>query len=239
MPPPIALGTQVQRLYADIDHCHSTASGLSLTNKEKICLEGNKITEVQGSQRYRVLVVDPPWNQGKTGRRKVRPNQGTTLDYPTMSKAELLRMPISDWAEDQAYLWLWATNSKDRATGEPIIKMAFDLMSAWGFCFYTMITWNKRTGPCPFGPYQITTEHVLFGYRGKGVFNRACLGKMQTCFTETSKIHSAKPESFYRNLAKYFSGPRLDVFARQVREGFAGWGNEYGTLTINQKRQAR
>lgn len=29
------------------------------------------------------------------------------------------------------------------------------------------MTWNKQTGPCPFGPYQITTEHGLFGYRGK------------------------------------------------------------------------
>ena len=31
---------------------------------------------------YRVLVVDPPWNQGKTRRRSVRPNQNTVLDYP-------------------------------------------------------------------------------------------------------------------------------------------------------------
>jgi hypothetical protein len=34
--------------------------------------------------KYRVIVVDPPWNQGKTGRRKTRPNQTTTLDYKTI-----------------------------------------------------------------------------------------------------------------------------------------------------------
>ena len=129
---------------------------------------------------YQVLVVDPPWNQGKTGKRSVRPNQGTRLDYPTMSKANLTQLPVADWAADQSFLWLWATNSKDKSTGEPILRTAFDLMACWGFTFYTMVTWNKRTGPCPFGPYQITTEHVLFGYRGKAVFERESLGKMQT-----------------------------------------------------------
>jgi len=44
--------------------------------------------------KYRVIVIDPPWNQGKTGKRKVRPNQTTILDYPTMSKAELESLPL-------------------------------------------------------------------------------------------------------------------------------------------------
>lgn len=189
------------------------------------------------SNKYRVIVVDPPWNQGKTGKRKSRPNQNTTLDYPTLSKDELLKLPIGEWAaKEQSFLWLWATNSKDRKTGEPILKMAFELMDRWGFTFYTIITWNKRTGPCPFGPYQIVTEHVLFGYKGKAVFNRDCLGKMQTCFTETSTVHSAKPDSFYQQLIEYFRGPRLDVFSRQVRNGYDGWGNQYGKLTIDAKR---
>lgn len=187
--------------------------------------------------KYRVIVVDPPWNQGKTGRRSVRPNQTTKLDYQTLSKDDLMKLPIDAWAsEGQSFLWLWATNSKDRATREPILKMAFELMEHWGFTFYTTITWNKRTGPCPFGPYQIVTEHVLFGYKGKAVFDRASLGKMQTCFTETSSIHSAKPDSFYQQLARYFEGPRLDVFSRQVRNGYDGWGDQYGTLAVGEKR---
>jgi N6-adenosine-specific RNA methylase IME4 len=192
--------------------------------------------ETELNKRYRVLVIDPPWNQGKTGKRKARPNQTTTLDYPTMSKKELLALPVNQWAEDQSFLWLWATNSKDRKTGEPILKTAFDLMEEWGFTFYTMVTWNKRTGPCPFGPYQIITEHILFGYRGKAVFEPDHLGKMQTCFTETPTIHSAKPDSFYQQVADHFEGPRLDVFARQVREGYDGWGNQYGSLTADEKR---
>jgi len=202
--------------------------------REQTCLTSKIETELD--KRYRVLVIDPPWNQGKTGKRKVRPNQTKTLDYPTMCKQRLLNLPVKQWAEDQCFLWLWATNSKDRKTGEPILKTAFDLMEEWGFTFYTMITWNKRTGPCPFGPYQIITEHILFGYKGKAVFDRKCLGKMQTCFTETPTVHSAKPDSFYQQIAKHFDGPRLDVFARQVREGYDGWGDQYGSLTTEEKR---
>jgi N6-adenosine-specific RNA methylase IME4 len=192
--------------------------------------------QYQISNKYKVIVVDPPWNQGKTGKRKARPNQTTTLDYPTMSKEEIFNVPIDKWSEEQSFLWLWATNSKDRDTGEPILKIAFDLIDGWGFTFYTMITWNKRTGPCPFGPYQIVTEHILFGYKGKAIFKHDCLGKMQTCFTETSTIHSAKPDSFYQQLKEHFEGPRLDVFSRQVRNGFDGWGNEYGKFTVNDRR---
>lgn len=190
---------------------------------------------VQG-KKYKALVIDPPWNQGKTGKRSVRPNQQTKLDYPTMSKEELLQLPVAEWADDQSFLWLWTTNSKDKKTGEPFLKMAFDLMTAWGYTFYTMVTWDKKTGPCPFGPYQVTTEHVLFGYKGKAVFDKACLGKMKTCFTESATVHSAKPDSFYRNIAIHFEGPKLDVFARQVRAGFDGWGNEYGQLAVDAVR---
>lgn len=190
-------------------------------------------------KKYKALVIDPPWNQGKTGKRSVRPNQGTRLDYPTMSKEELMALPVAEWAEDQSFLWLWATNSKDRKTKEPVLRMAFDLMEAWGFNFYTLVTWNKRTGPCPFGPYQIVTEHVLFGYRGKAVFDKRILGKMQTLFTESPTVHSAKPDSFYQTINQLFPGDKLDVFARQVREGFDGWGNEYGTLDVDQKRGSK
>jgi len=94
--------------------------------------------------KYTCLVVDPPWDQGKTGKRSVRPNQTTELDYPTMSVEEIMDIPLHEWVTENAYLWLWATNSRSRSTGKPIITHAFDLMEHWGFRYYTMITWDKR-----------------------------------------------------------------------------------------------
>ena len=176
---------------------------------------------------YRCIVVDPPWNQGKTGKRSVRPAQGVSLDYPTMHFREIKLLPVDRWAKNHAFLWLWATNSKDQASKRPILSMAFELMEHWGFTFHTMITWDKKTGPCPFSPYQVVSEYILFGWRGKARFKREHLGKMKTVFRESSTKHSSKPASFYAHVRSAFDGPRLDVFARQKHPGFEGWGNEY------------
>lgn len=179
------------------------------------------------ANRYRCIVVDPPWDQGKTGKRKVRPNQNMKLDYPTLTPDQIRQLPIDELAAENSLLWLWATNSRSKSCDYPILPIAFELMEAWGFRYYTIVTWDKRTGPCPFGPYQITTEHVLFGYKGKTQFPRSCLGKMKTLFSATTRTHSEKPSMFYDFIQEQFEGPRLDLFARKIHAGFEGWGNQY------------
>ena len=176
--------------------------------------------------RYRCIVIDPPWDQGKTGKRTVRPNQGVDLDYPTMTWQEIAGLPIDEWAAEKSFLWLWATNSRSRSSGKPILMQAFELMEHWGFRYYTMLTWNKATGPCPFGPYQITTEHCLFGYRGRCTFPKDSLGKMKTFFSAPVTRHSEKPHLLYENVRRHFNAPRLDVFARRQHIGFEAWGDQ-------------
>jgi len=177
---------------------------------------------------YKCLVVDPPWDQGKTGLRSVRPNQGTKLPYPTMTYEQIANLPVDKWAAEDSFLWLWATNSRSRSSDKPILQQAFELMEHWGFRYYTTISWDKKTGPCPFGPYQITTEHCLFGYRGKCVFPKESLGQMKTMFSESVRRHSEKPRLLYQHVARNFDSPRLDVFARRRHYGFGAWGNEIG-----------
>lgn len=149
------------------------------------------------------------------------------MPYKTMSKDELLSFPINDFANENCFLWLWTTNSKDRKTKEPFFKTSFDLLEKWGFEFYTMITWNKNTGTCPFGPYQITSEYVIFAYKGKVKFNKNCLGKMKTIFESKRTVHSEKPDLFFEMINKYFEGNKIEIFARKKRIGFDGWGDEY------------
>lgn len=216
-------------------------NGRATTSPASNAQQGNKVTDhahtdgveidlcappsMPGS--YRCVVVDPPWDQGKTGRRTVRPAQGTVLDYPTLTVDEIEKIAlVSEWAADSAFLWLWATNSKSKSSKKPILAHAFDLMERWGFRYHTMLTWNKGTGPCPFGPYQVITEHCLFGYRGKFKIGREMMGQMRTCFTATPTVHSEKPDMFYQGISQLFDGPRLDVFGRKARPGFEGWGNE-------------
>ena len=176
--------------------------------------------------KYKCIVVDPPWDQGKTGVRSVRPNQGVDLDYPTMKYDEIAGIPISEWAAEQSFLWLWATNSRSRSSGKPILVQAFELLEHWGFRYYTTLTWDKSTGPCPFGPYQITTEHCLFAYRGICEFPKDAMGKMKTAFSAPVTRHSEKPAMLYEHVSRYFGAPRLDVFARRRHPGYHAWGNQ-------------
>ncbi len=178
------------------------------------------------NKMYKCLVVDPAWDQGKTGKRKARPNQGIDLDYKTMTPHEIESLDLYKYALDDSFIWLWATNSKSRETGKPILYHALQLLEYWHFNFYTMLTWDKKTGPCPFGPYQITTEYCLFGYKGKFSVPKESLGKMKTCFTAPVVRHSEKPDLFYENVAKYFPGPRADFFARKRHEGFDAYGDQ-------------
>ena len=179
---------------------------------------------------YRCIVVDPPWDQGKTGKRACRPTQGTKLDYPTLSPEQIASLPVREWAAPESMLWLWATNSRSRSAKCPILEVAFQILHRWGFRFYTLLTWDKRTGPCPFGPYRVITEHVLFGYRGKANFPKKCWAKEATLFSSQGgrrNAHSTKPAELYEHIRALFDGPRLDVFARRAHPGFDGWGSEY------------
>lgn len=211
-------------------------------DKSELIKKFNSISKkcgVKNNNAYDVIVVDPPWNQGKTSKRSVRPNQTTKLDYQTLLLDEIKLLPIEKWSKDPSFIFLWVTNSKDKKTKMPIIKMGFELLDHWDFNYYTTITWDKKTGPCPFSPFQVSTEHLLFGYKGKVNFNKKSLGKMKTCFTESSSGHSVKPNSFYENIDRYFNGKKLDVFARQKRVGFDGWGDQYKKLDMISKKPTR
>jgi N6-adenosine-specific RNA methylase IME4 len=115
-------------------------------------------------KRYRTILADPPWQQTMMGsylrERNLRP---AALEYPTMTVNEISAMPVRDLAETGCHLWLWVTNE--------FLRAGFDVMEAWGFKYLAPITWRKPSG-C--GNYFIhLTQHILFGYKDRCVFNRA------------------------------------------------------------------
>jgi N6-adenosine-specific RNA methylase IME4 len=49
-------------------------------------------------------------------------------------------------------------------------------------------------------------------------------------FRERRREHSRKPEASYRIIeAMYPALPKIELFARSTREGWAAWGNEVAT----------
>jgi N6-adenosine-specific RNA methylase IME4 len=167
---------------------------------------------------YRTICVDPPWSytdklsgfRGVTGT-NIR---GADSQYQTMNLDGIRAVPVGEWSEDDAHLYLWTTNA--------FMVEAHELAKAWGFRQRTILTWVKTS----FGMghyYRNSTEHVLFCVRGKLPVARH---DVPTHFVAPRGRHSAKPESFYDMVETMSPGPYLDVFARRQRMGWDTWGNE-------------
>ena len=174
-------------------------------------------------RKYRTIVVDPPWAYGQkwSGGRELSSrffkggtDRGAACMYDVMDQAAMLALPVGEWVEDDAHMYLWTTNA--------FMLDAHELMAAWGFKYKTMLTWVKNQ--IGMGMYfRNTTEHVLFGVRGRLKVQRKDL---LTHFNAPRGRHSEKPQAFYDMVEIASPGPYLDVFARKQRMGWDVAGNE-------------
>jgi N6-adenosine-specific RNA methylase IME4 len=124
-------------------------------------------------------------------------------------------LPIRKKADPAGcHLYLWVTHR--------FLPDGLRLMAAWGFKYHCLLTWIKPEGMVPFS-WMFSTEHVLFGYRGKFACDRPGL---RVHFEAPRTGHSRKPDVFYDRARAFSPGPRLAMFEREQREGFEVWGNE-------------
>ena len=127
---------------------------------------------------------------------------------------EIKAMPIETIAADDATLWLWTTNA--------LLRIAFDVVGAWGFEYRTLRTWVKNqlgTGAWLRGQ----TEHCLLAVRGKPVFLH---GNHSTALEAARREHSRKPEEFYALVEATSPGSKVELFARQGRKGRSAFGDQ-------------
>lgn len=166
-------------------------------------------------QKYRTILIDPPWKQpmikNTFARRKFT---ATSLPYPTMELRDIKNLPVGELAEIGCHLWLWTTNW--------FLRDGFDCLDSWGFNYLAPITWRKPSGV---GCWFVhVTQTLLFGYYGTCKFNRARF--LPTVFDARAGKHSTKPEASYELIEKVSDSPRLEMFARRPRLGWDVWGDE-------------
>lgn len=82
--------------------------------------------------KYNIIYADPPWSYNQRTARGSAEHH-----YPTMSQEDLKNLPISEIAEKDCTLFMWATF--------PMIKEALELIEAWGFRYKTTaFVWAKK-----------------------------------------------------------------------------------------------
>lgn len=167
--------------------------------------------------------MDPPWKESGGGKIK----RGADRHYPLMKTDDiinLLKEVLKDKVEDNAHIYIWVTNN--------FFKDGFKVMESLGFRYITCITWMKdKIG---LGQYfRGKTEHCLFGVKGMVPYKEIDGKRAQglTGFTAVRTKHSKKPEEMYKMIEIVSYGPRLELFAREKRQGWDVWGNEVPTET--------
>jgi N6-adenosine-specific RNA methylase IME4 len=160
---------------------------------------------------FRVIVADPPWRYEK---RVDDATHRSVLPYPDMSTEEICALPVVDLAHDDAILWLWTTNA--------FMRDAFLVLDAWGFKEKTILTWVKSqmsTGDWLRG----RSEHCILAVRGRPLVT---LTNQTTVIEAPRREHSRKPDEFYALVEELCPGSKVELFARQSRDGWQAWGAE-------------
>jgi len=176
-----------------------------------------------GNKRFRTVLADPPWQfQNRTG--KMAPEHKRLNRYDTMDLAAIKALPVADFLEDTAHLYLWVPNA--------LLPDGLQVMKAWGFEYKSNIIWHKlrkdggSDGRGVGFYFRNVTEILLFGVRGK---NARTLqpGRTQVNYMGTRKReHSRKPDEQYDLIEACSPGPRLEMFARGSRPGWTTWGSQ-------------
>ena len=174
-------------------------------------------------KKYKTIVSDPPWKQAKGGKKNVRPNSsGKKLDYPVISIEEITELmnKACKLGDENHNLFLWAI---DKTLWEAE-KMAKDM----GYKLHARMIWNKVTGiPAAF-TIRYGHEYLLWFYKAKLLpVSKDERGKIHSVFAEQVKRHSQKPEIAYQIIERLYPNTnKLELFARNKRDGWDVWGNE-------------
>ena len=170
-------------------------------------------------KKYNIIYADPPWAYRNMGNIQAI----AQAQYNTMNNEDICNLPVQKICEDNCILFLWATFPK--------IQEALDVIKAWGFEYKTIgFNWVK-TNPVNGKPFfgvgwytKSNAEVCLIGVKGK---SPKVSNSVSSVIIEPRGKHSKKPDSV-RNKIVEFCGdiPRIELFARDKKEGWDIWGNE-------------
>ena len=159
--------------------------------------------------KYKTILADPPWKYGKGF------GYGAGEYYSLMEIGEIIGLNVGNkLADENCHLYLWCPNS--------MLQQGLDVMKAWGFTFKTIITWVKNRSI--FGYYfKGQSEQLLFGVKGK----LPPKDRHQVTIVKGKvRNHSQKPREQFKVIEKVSPEPRIELFARERREGWDVWGDE-------------
>ena len=176
-------------------------------------------------KKYKLIYADPPWkyNNKNTGRYHYNTIKnfnkgmisGASNKYPCMSINELLSMNLENIMNDNCVLFLWSTT--------PLLDQAFKLLFGWGFDYKTTFYWDKKNTLGMGFWFRNNVEPCLIGVRGDIKPFRL---QIPNIISRKPSNHSKKPSDLYSIMESLDLKPRIELFARDRRDGWDCYGNQ-------------
>ena len=163
-----------------------------------------------------VLLADPPWAFGNSGFNQSAAQIYSTLDIDSICKYSDGEKAVRQLSkEKESVLFLWVP--------EALLPEGLLVVKAWGFEYKAQMVWKKDRAP-GMGWWVNSKHELLFiGARGTELHPAT---KYDSVFESPVTNHSRKPELVYEMIEKMYTGPYIELFARNTREGWVSWGNE-------------
>lgn len=166
-------------------------------------------------KKYQIIYADPPWQFAAGGNRKP--------PYPVMKIKDIYSLPVSNLADDNCILFLWATY--------PHLHYCIETVKRWGFEYKTVaFTWVKTTKDSmkfPIGTGYWTRanpEICLLGTKGRIIRQSR---SVRNLLISPRDEHSKKPREVRNHIVELCGDlPRIELFARKKINGWDSWGNE-------------
>ncbi len=173
---------------------------------------------------FEVILADPPWRFASNS--ESRPGKNAMGHYACMKLDEIAALPVREVAARDALLLLWVT--------VPFVRLAFDVIDAWGFKYVSEVVWVKErigTG------FWVRNRHepLLICKRGRFPCPKPALFP-DSVIEGQQRQHSRKPDRVHEIVDDRLPGARkLEMFARETRPGWAAWGDE--TTKFDRRQQ--
>jgi site-specific DNA-methyltransferase (adenine-specific) len=145
-----------------------------------------------------------------------------TVFYPTMKLKDICNLPIQQIANDDCVLFMWATS--------PLLPEALQVIDAWGFTYRTVaFNWIKTSSKGNYmynlGRWTMGSSEICLLAR-KGKPQRIKKNVRQLVVAERT-IHSRKPPEVRDRIVELMGDvPRVELFAREITDGWDAWGNQ-------------
>lgn len=172
---------------------------------------------------YEVIYADPPWDyfgwesHPDPGKRSI----SADYHYPTMSLTDICDMDIP--STRNAVLFLWVPSL--------LIPDGIQVMKSWNFVYKSSLIREKTNSTFLGSYFKLCHELLFLGVKGCGMTPNPN-SRPLSIFRYRRQEHSGKPDLVYSLIERMYPNIRkLELFARERREGWDVWGNEVPTST--------